>query len=355
MLSAAPVLDEGGRPFAALGLAMRPDDSFTRIMQVARFGRTGETYAFDRRGRLISESRFDDQLKRIGLLPDHEGASSILTVDLRNPLVDMVRGGRPKVDRASQPLTLPVAAAIAGGRGVDVGGYRDYRGIPSIGAWAWIEEYDFGMITEIDAEEALPSALGRPLDVLDAARPAGVGVPRHLRLHHRGRSPAKGHPGGGPGGANPGAIHPGGEDRLRRDGLGLSGKARPPPAPHGGQADGPRTHLARRDRPLRARGAGDGPPDPPQHDHRLRLRPHARGPLLLRDGVPGGDRPRAVGGPHGPQPEARVVAILVQACGSLAEAHDVRADPSRRQAGEPLPDLPRGDATTSSRCSTSAW
>ena len=155
MLSAAPLLDEGGRPFAALGLAMRPEDAFTRIMQVARFGQTGETYAFDRRGRLISESRFDDQLKKIGLLPDESGASSILSVDLRNPRVDMVRGGKPLEKRASQPLTVPAAAAIAGGKGVDVSGYRDYRGIPSIGAWTWLDEYDFGMITELDAEEAL--------------------------------------------------------------------------------------------------------------------------------------------------------------------------------------------------------
>ena len=47
---------------------------------------------------------------------------------------------------------------------------------------------------------------------------------------------------------------------------------------------------------LRARGAAHGRAQPPQHRDRLRLRPHARGRLLLRDGVPGGPRPRPARG-----------------------------------------------------------
>jgi serine/threonine protein kinase len=51
-------------------------------------------------------------------------------------------------------VTRPVAAALAGQSGVDVDGYRDYRGVPSVGAWAWLDDYGFGVITEIDADEA---------------------------------------------------------------------------------------------------------------------------------------------------------------------------------------------------------
>ena len=51
MYAAAPIKDEDGQPIAVLGLRIRPEDQFTQILQVARSGKTGETYAFDRGGR----------------------------------------------------------------------------------------------------------------------------------------------------------------------------------------------------------------------------------------------------------------------------------------------------------------
>src|SRR5207237_1083026 len=98
---------------------------------------------------LLSQSRWDDELKRIGLLPDQEDAHSILTLELRNPQVDMTKGQLPKLRRSEQPLTKLAADAIAGHTGVDVDGYRDYRGVPSLGAWTWLPEYDFGVATEV--------------------------------------------------------------------------------------------------------------------------------------------------------------------------------------------------------------
>ncbi len=63
-----------------------------RILQVARNGATGETYAFNADGLMISESRFDDQLKQVGLLADLPGSQSVLTVELRAPGVDVTAG-----------------------------------------------------------------------------------------------------------------------------------------------------------------------------------------------------------------------------------------------------------------------
>ena len=74
-----------GQVIAALGFRMRPERTFTRVLNVARFGRTGETYAFDRTGLLLSESRFDDDLKRIGLIADASHVRSTLSLELRNP------------------------------------------------------------------------------------------------------------------------------------------------------------------------------------------------------------------------------------------------------------------------------
>ncbi len=45
------------------------------------------------------------------------------------------------------------AAAIAGGAGTDVKGYRDHRGVKVIGAWRWLPDYEFGIATEINDRE----------------------------------------------------------------------------------------------------------------------------------------------------------------------------------------------------------
>jgi hypothetical protein len=62
MFTIGPLHGKNGRPIAALGLRIRPEDQFTRILQVVRFGKSGETYAFDRNGLMLSQSRFDDDL-----------------------------------------------------------------------------------------------------------------------------------------------------------------------------------------------------------------------------------------------------------------------------------------------------
>jgi serine/threonine protein kinase len=133
---------------------MRPEDQFTKILQVNRFGRSGETYAFDKNGLLLSQSRFDEALKQVGLLVDQPDSRSILTVEIRDPGVDMVAGGRPSLRRPEQPLTRMAAAAVQGKDGRDADGYRGYRGVMRVGAWRWLTEYDFGIAVEVDADEA---------------------------------------------------------------------------------------------------------------------------------------------------------------------------------------------------------
>ena len=66
----APIVDENLQPVAVLGLLIRPEREFTRILQLGRLGQSGETYAFNRDGLLLSNSRFDNDLILLGLLPD---------------------------------------------------------------------------------------------------------------------------------------------------------------------------------------------------------------------------------------------------------------------------------------------
>ncbi|HEV3022507.1 MAG TPA: serine/threonine protein kinase, partial [Pirellulales bacterium] len=164
MFAAAPLKNHDGLVVAALALRIRPDQQFTRILNVARYGKSGETYAFDRRGVLLSRTRFEDQLKQLGLLADQPRSRSLLAVEIRDPGVDMTKGHRPEQRRSEQPLTHLASEAVSGRSGVDVEGYRDYRGVESIGAWTWLPEYGMGVGTEIDKVEAF-----RPMGILRAA------------------------------------------------------------------------------------------------------------------------------------------------------------------------------------------
>ncbi len=157
MVAVAPVLNDAGKPIAAIGLRIRPQDQFSRILQIVRFGKTGETFAFDKSGLLLSESRFDEQLKQIGLLVDQPDVHSTLTIEIRDPQVNMTTGGRPSLRRPEQPLTRMAADAVQGKSGHDADGYRDYRGVPVVAAWRWLDEYDIGVATEVDVDEAFHS------------------------------------------------------------------------------------------------------------------------------------------------------------------------------------------------------
>ena len=154
MFVATPVQNERGEFIAALAFRLKPQDTFTHILNVARFGDSGETYAFDASGLMISESRFTDQLREIGLLPDEPDARSTLNMSIRNPGGNMLEGFRPTDPVQALPLTRMAAEAIAGNAGTDVEGYRDYRGVFVVGTWTWLPKYGFGVATEVNMAEA---------------------------------------------------------------------------------------------------------------------------------------------------------------------------------------------------------
>ena len=162
LMQVAAPLKENGTVHGALALIINPDQEFTRILSVARSGDSGETYAFDQTGLLISRSRFDTQLRQLGLL-DVTNTSSALNLRLRDPGGDLTKGYKSEsTNSTTESLTHLVANAITvSDEGVDVTPSRDYRGVPVIGAWRWLPQLGIGVVTQVDANEA-----HRPLRVL---------------------------------------------------------------------------------------------------------------------------------------------------------------------------------------------
>jgi len=164
MFVSVPILNQDLQIIAALSLRIRPEREFTRLIQLGRIGKSGETYAVDRQGMMVSGSRFDEDLILLGVLPDRENAESILNIQLREPGGDMTQGFRPKARRSELSFTKAAASLMEGKDGIDIQGYRDYRGVPVVGVWTWLKDYSFGLVTEIDYDEAF-----EPLNILRRA------------------------------------------------------------------------------------------------------------------------------------------------------------------------------------------
>ncbi|MGD2117555.1 MAG: ABC transporter substrate-binding protein [Chromatiales bacterium] len=151
MFFAAPIRNHRGEVIAVLTKRMDPQQSFSQVLLSGRFGQTGETYAFDRAGQMLSESRFTQQLIEIGLLQPKQG--SILNLQLRDPGGNLLSGHRAMRPRTTRPLTQMAASAIQGNSGNNMSGYRDYRGVEVVGTWLWDDDLNIGLTSEVDKEE----------------------------------------------------------------------------------------------------------------------------------------------------------------------------------------------------------
>jgi PAS domain S-box-containing protein len=149
----------------ALVFKIDPNKSFSKLHKDAQIGKTGETYAFNKSGYLLSESRFLRSLiHKFGFLaPDETG---ILNIQIRDPGGDITKGfiekpssGRPltkiaqlikEVAENKYAENLDKADIFAG-----LEGYPDYRGVKVMGVGKWNKTFEMGIATEIDYDEAL--------------------------------------------------------------------------------------------------------------------------------------------------------------------------------------------------------
>ncbi|MDM7861159.1 response regulator [Alteromonas sp. ASW11-36] len=148
----APIVYRG-ETIALLAAQHSPDKGMSTIAQLGRIGDSGETYLFNRAGILVTESRFTDDLVNTGLIaPD---SPAIFNVSIRNPGTDLTQGKQARAERDEQPLTLMAQSATLGLSGESMEGYRDYRGVPVMGAWTFIDDLNLGITSEIDVMEAM--------------------------------------------------------------------------------------------------------------------------------------------------------------------------------------------------------
>lgn len=157
----APVRVGDSAPVAALAMGVATDLELETIFAAARPGATGEAYALGDSGLMLSSRRPADSPPGVDGLPAPE-LDPTERVHVRDPGGPLANGYVPALESAARPLTQAAALAIAARgksaefdrRGLITTPYRSYRGIEVIGAWQWLPAYDFGVIAEMEADEA---------------------------------------------------------------------------------------------------------------------------------------------------------------------------------------------------------
>ncbi|MDN5870721.1 MAG: universal stress protein [Nitrococcus sp.] len=149
VLSAATVLVRGAQD-ALLVYVFDARRDFLRILAQPGTIPSAETYAFDERGVMLSNSRFPEQLRRVGLLPSDKMVQAPRLVRVCDPGGNLLTGYHPCPPLEGCPLTLMAEQATAGHNGFDNRGYRDYRGVEVVGTWRWLAAYGFGVAAEMD-------------------------------------------------------------------------------------------------------------------------------------------------------------------------------------------------------------
>lgn len=135
-----------GAPFTGKEIA--------ELLRAARIGASGDAYLFDAHARLLSDSRYSEELKQRGLAPvlNDIGTSTDTDTATAAPFTALARAAL-----AARGATNPAKQY-----GLLLEPYRNYVGRDVIGAWRWLPAHDIGVAVELGADEAYA-----PLNYLD--------------------------------------------------------------------------------------------------------------------------------------------------------------------------------------------
>ncbi|MBI3567832.1 MAG: response regulator [Gemmatimonadetes bacterium] len=136
--SASPIRDASATTHGVVAFVLDPALRLNKVLADQRTGRSADAFAFDRTGRAVTDTRWDVDLVRRGLIP--AGKSAALRMRFVTP---------------QGALITSVADAVRGGSSVNVDGYTDARGVAVVGAWAWLDPLEIGVSFEMQRDEAL--------------------------------------------------------------------------------------------------------------------------------------------------------------------------------------------------------
>ncbi|MBF0432624.1 MAG: sensor histidine kinase [Fibrobacteria bacterium] len=156
MFIVSPIRDTNDSVIAVFSLRLDPIRNFSYFAELGRSGETGETYLFDDKGLLLTESRFNHHLENAGLL--QSGQRSMLSIYVKDPGYNLLTVNNfQSISQDSLPLTFAAQTATQKISGQRMKSFRDYRGVCVLGAWKWNSLLNVGITSEIDEDEVMSS------------------------------------------------------------------------------------------------------------------------------------------------------------------------------------------------------
>ncbi len=137
MFAGAPVHNSNNVVTHYLLFRLSVPRDFSSLFTAQQFGDSGELLAFDRQGRLLTRSRFEEQLIASGRLAP--GQSSQLL---------------PLLLQKNNQISPPAEQSLRTGSTQKLVHFTDYRGQPSEGIARWLPGMNFGLLAKIDQDEA---------------------------------------------------------------------------------------------------------------------------------------------------------------------------------------------------------
>ena len=146
-----PVQDAMGSVVAALmvrdyGL----EEEFAALCELPSQFATMDCYMLSREGVMLTTSKPAEDLKRGGT-PAGQALDEFNQIFVRDPGADLRQhAGAQLGDPKTWQPTLLASQIAAGNDGFSVREYRNYLGIPVVGAWRWNKDYEVGLALEQD-------------------------------------------------------------------------------------------------------------------------------------------------------------------------------------------------------------
>lgn len=153
MAEIMPIRDDRGRVAATMlirGFGMYQD--FDEIFREASQAGGLDVYAINSAGVMVTDSpialaALDDSINTVACqLRVSDPESSAVSNQLAPPI------------RRTQPLTYSAAGASSGTAGTKLAPYHNYAGVPVVGAWRWVDDWDLGIVVERSAQSARSTA-----------------------------------------------------------------------------------------------------------------------------------------------------------------------------------------------------
>lgn len=116
--------------------------------------RESNTYLLDERGAIATKAQNLTDLQKLPSFTTLKEIRGAPIFEARDPGGNVLGGFKPTEDRTEWSWTKPGKTISQPKSGLDVVGYRDYRGREVVGAWNWIEPLNRLLVLEIPKEEA---------------------------------------------------------------------------------------------------------------------------------------------------------------------------------------------------------